>query len=63
MVSWNCRGADNKTYTNLGYAKGEGAVDGARQDLRGVDTTDKEYRQQATVPLDSETHGTEDVGM
>lgn len=56
-------GKYNKTYTNLGYANGEGAVDGARQDLRGVDTTDKNYRQQATVPLDSETHGTEDVGV
>ena len=43
-------GTDNMTYTNLGYTNGEGAVDGAHQDLRGVDTTYKDYRQQATVP-------------
>jgi len=56
-------GSDNKTYTSLGYANGQGATNGARPDLRGVDTADKDYRQQATVPRSSETHGTEDVGM
>ena len=43
-------------------ANGKGAVRGSRQDLRGVNTTHKNYRQQAAVLLPSETHGTEDVG-
>lgn len=55
-------GPDNKTYTTLGYANGKGAVRGSRQDLRGVNTTHKNYRQQAAVLLPPETHGTEDVG-
>ncbi|PFX31197.1 Alkaline phosphatase, tissue-nonspecific isozyme [Stylophora pistillata] len=56
-------GPDNKTYTTLGYANGKGAVTGSRQDLRGVNTTHKNYRQQAAVLLPSETHGTEDVDI
>ena len=55
-------GSDNKTYTPLGYANGPGGLIGSRPDLRGVNTTGKDYRQQATVLLSSETHGTEDVG-
>lgn len=55
-------GSDGKTYTSLGYANGPGASRGARPDLRGVDTTDKNFRQQATVLLGGETHGNEDVG-
>ena len=55
-------GSDSKTYTSLGYANGRGGLQGSRPDPRGVDTTDKTNRQQATVPLRSETHGTEDVG-
>ena len=53
---------NNKTYTSLGYANGPGGLQGPRPDLREVDTTDKDYRQQATVLLRGETHGTEDVG-
>ncbi len=53
---------DNKAYTSLGYANGPGGLQGPRPDLRGVDTAHKDYRQQATVRLGSETHGTEDVG-
>ena len=55
-------GSDNKTYTSLGYANGRSGLRGPRPDLRGVDTTNKDYRQQATVLRRSETHGTEDVG-
>lgn len=54
--------SDGKTYTSLGYANGEGGLNGTRPDLKGVDTTDKEYRTQATVRRWRETHGTEDVG-
>jgi len=52
---------DGKPYTTLGYANGPGAVTEARADLTGVDTTAPSYRQQALVPLNSETHGGEDV--
>ncbi|WP_132999282.1 alkaline phosphatase [Luteimonas arsenica] len=34
-----------------------------RPDLSGVDTTDPDYMQEAMVPLASETHGGEDVGI
>ena len=55
-------GADNKPYTSMGYANGPAAINGTRQDLTGVNITDKNYRQQATVPKGSETHSSEDVG-
>ncbi len=64
--------ADGHPYTTLGYANGPGAVFSAedderpmnpvlRPDLTGVDTQSPTYRQQALVPLESETHGGEDV--
>ena len=53
---------DNRTYTTLGYANGPGGLNGSRQDLRNVDTADKDFLQQATVLTGSETHGSEDVG-
>lgn len=53
---------DGKGYTTLGYANGPGAqVDGPRADPLGTDTTGLDYRQQALVPLGSETHAGEDV--
>lgn len=36
---------------------------GGRPDLRGVDTTDPDFLQPALLPLSSETHGGEDVGV
>ena len=54
---------ENRTYTTLGYAGGPGGLNGSRQDLRSVDTADKDFLQQATVLLaESESHGSEDVG-
>lgn len=53
--------ADGKPYTTLGYLNGPGAVIGERPDLTDVDTEDKEFRQQALVPLSSETHDGTDV--
>ena len=53
---------ENKTYTTLGYMDGPGGLNGSRPDLRNVDTADKDYLQQATVLLDYESHGSEDVG-
>ncbi len=60
------RAADGKPYTTLGYANGPGSVMLAlknakraaptREDVAGIS-----YRQQATIPLGSETHGGQDV--
>jgi alkaline phosphatase len=38
-------------------------VAAGRPDLSAVDTTHPDYMQEAMVPLDSETHGGEDVGI
>ncbi|TYT26774.1 alkaline phosphatase [Luteimonas viscosa] len=55
---------DGKPYTTVGYANGPGyRGDGARPDLTTVDTTDPDFLQEATVPLGSETHSAEDVGI
>ena len=50
---------DGKPYTALGYSNGPGAVTGAR----GTPDTQLEARQQALIPLSSETHGGEDVAL
>ena len=55
-------GSDGKPYTTLGYANGPGGINGTRENLTGVVTGDKDYRQQATVIRYKETHGLEDVG-
>jgi alkaline phosphatase len=54
---------DAKAYTTLGYANGPGASpDGkARTDVAPHEATAHDYRQQALVPMRSETHGGEDV--
>jgi alkaline phosphatase len=36
-------------------------VSGRKQDLTAIDTEDQHFHQQALVPLESETHGGEDV--
>ncbi len=56
---------NGRAYTTLGYANGPGSVpaEGPRPDLQQVDTTARGYQQQALVPLASETHGGEDVGV
>jgi alkaline phosphatase len=54
---------DGKPYTTLGYANGPGAVSGERPDLSKVDTAADDFRQQSLLPLDSETHGGEDVAI
>ena len=53
---------ENRTYTTLGYANGPGGLNGSRQDLRNVNTSHKDFLQQATVLTGSESHGSEDVG-
>ena len=55
---------DGKPYTVLGYNNGPGGEweNDTRQNLTGVDTGDRDYKQQAAVWLSSETHGGDDVG-
>ncbi len=50
---------DGQPYTTLSYANGPGAVKG----VRGAPDTSTKARQQALVPLPSETHGGEDVAL
>ena len=54
--------SDGHAYTTLGYANGPGAfAPGERPDPASEDSTAPDYRQQAAVPLGSETHAGEDV--
>ena len=64
------RAEDGMPYTTLGYANGPGACrpgeDGfecGRTNLSEVDTEAKDFRQEALVPFNSETHGGEDVAI
>jgi len=59
---------DKKPYTTLSYANGPGyatAFDesGERPDLTNTDTTDKDFKQPATVPNIVESHGGEEVAI
>jgi alkaline phosphatase len=67
---------DGKPYTTLSYANGPGALfagvengetepkaAGIRPDLSTVDTAAVDYLQPSLVPLESETHGGEDVAI
>jgi len=57
------KGDDGKAYTTLGYTNGPGAVTVPRPDPATLDTTALAYKQQALVPMSSETHGGEDVAV
>ncbi len=65
------RGADGKPFTTLTYTNGPGSVckrmndvwTCERDDLSDIDTTALDYLQQSLVPLNSETHGGEDVAL
>ncbi|KAJ8278798.1 hypothetical protein COCON_G00058640 [Conger conger] len=58
---------DDKSFTTALYGNGPGyqILNGTRPDPVQNDTITQfgEYRQQAAVPLDSETHGSEDVAI
>ena len=58
-------GLDGKPYTTLGYANGPGGSKEAkpRGELTMEQAMDPDFVQQALVPLESETHGGEDVGI
>ncbi|HZV98495.1 MAG TPA: alkaline phosphatase [Methylophilaceae bacterium] len=60
--------AQQLPYTTLSYANGPGARKaanngGKRPDLTEVDTEELDYRQEAIVELEAETHGGEDVAI
>ncbi|XP_051979659.1 intestinal-type alkaline phosphatase-like [Xyrauchen texanus] len=59
------KGLDGKQFTNALYGNGPGyqIVNGARPDVNETVSSDDEYLQQAAVPLESETHGSEDVAI
>lgn len=50
-------------YTTLGYHNGPGHRHDGRPDLSQIDTTALDFKQEATIPLESETHGGEDVAI
>lgn len=71
--------ADGTPYTTLGYTNGLGyrnlgdetnsdasylaGADTGRKDITDIDTTSPGYHQEALIPLGSETHSGEDVGI
>lgn len=56
-------GSDDAPYTTLGYANGPGAITGPRPILTNEEVQSPRYRQQATVPMQGETHAGEDVAI
>ncbi|KAB1279226.1 Intestinal-type alkaline phosphatase [Camelus dromedarius] len=59
------KASDGKSYTSVLYGNGPGyqLSGGARPDVDKSESRDPTYRQQAAVPLSSETHGGEDVAV
>lgn len=71
--------ADDMPYTTLGYTNGRGhynlgaetdadasytlEINAGRQDIADIDTTTPGYHQEALIPMSSETHSGEDVGI
>ncbi|XP_068445809.1 intestinal-type alkaline phosphatase-like [Clinocottus analis] len=54
---------DRKRFTTAVYGNGPGHRAGVRPDMNETISSGNDYRQQAAVPLDSETHGIEDVAI
>ncbi|XP_038673161.1 alkaline phosphatase-like [Scyliorhinus canicula] len=56
---------DEKPYTSILYGNGPGyaIVNGTRPNITSINYQNKDYEQQAAVPLKSETHGAEDVAI
>jgi alkaline phosphatase len=54
----------DKPFTTLNYANGKGYRSGGeRPNLTQAEVTSPDYKQEATIPLDDETHGGEDVAI
>lgn len=54
---------NGKPFTTLGYANGKGYRNGERPKLTQEQVTNPDYKQEAAVPLNDETHGGEDVAI
>lgn len=54
---------DGSTYTTLGYYNGPGAGNRTANVTNIPESVDLEYKQQTLVPLESETHGGQDVAV
>ncbi len=54
---------NKQPYTTLGYANGKGYRGGTRPNLTQAEVTSPDYKQEAAVPLNDETHGGEDVAI
>lgn len=64
---------DGKPYTTISFANGKGyhhhninqekSQPGRANDIEIIDTEDPDFHQEANVPLESETHGGEDVAI
>ncbi len=52
---------NKKPFTTLGYMNGPGARPGERPVLTDEETTNPDFKQEALIPLASETHAGEDV--
>ncbi len=62
-VAEAAKAKDGKPYTTLGYANGPGAIEHNHENGRPVPETGVDARQQAAIPLGSETHAGEDVAL
>ena len=58
-------GTDGKPYTTIGFANGPGGSKEprVRPDITMEQAMDPDYIQQSLVPMSSETHGGEDLGI
>ncbi|NXD76526.1 PPBI phosphatase, partial [Halcyon senegalensis] len=57
------KATDQKNYTSILYGNGPGYPGNVRPDMDDNTANQFSYKQQAAVPLDSETHGGEDVAI
>ncbi|NWI64705.1 PPBI phosphatase, partial [Todus mexicanus] len=57
------KASDGKNYTSILYGNGPGYPGADRPDVNDTTAHQFSYHQQAAVPLDSETHGGEDVAI
>ncbi|HLM59695.1 MAG TPA: alkaline phosphatase, partial [Pyrinomonadaceae bacterium] len=64
LLEEKAKGDRNKQpFTTLGYANGKGYIGGTRPNLTQELVTNPDYKQEAAVPLNDETHGGEDVAI
>uniref|UniRef100_A0A673CLL6 Alkaline phosphatase n=1 Tax=Sphaeramia orbicularis TaxID=375764 RepID=A0A673CLL6_9TELE len=56
---------DQKPFTSILYGNGPGykTINGVRENVSTIDYQDNNYQAQAAVPLNTETHGGEDVAV